>query len=298
MSKRALVTGSLGFTGHYICDALKEQGWAVIGAGIQPSTARDYHQCDLLDEAQIKAVVDTVKPTLVIHLAAVAFVGHEHADGFYSVNILGTRNLLKSLARASHSPDCVIVASSANIYGNSIGGPLSEATQANPGNDYAVSKLCMEHMARLWMDKLPIIITRPFNYTGIGQSTDFLVSKIVDHFRRKAQRIELGNLQIGRDFSDVRDVARAYVALATGHHAGETVNICSGASTRLLKIMALASELTGHHIDIDINPTLARHQEVDSLCGDRSRLEALAGYWEPIPLRDTLRWMLEHATAE
>jgi len=296
MPGRALVTGSEGFTGQYVCQELQSAGWEVWGTGIRPSPSSDqYIPCELVDPQQVEALIARVQPDLVIHLAAIAFVAHGDPSAFYQVNVIGTRNLLASLAASDHKPSCVILASSANIYGNRTEGALNEATPPDPANDYALSKLAMEYMAKLWTQQLPIVITRPFNYTGVGQDQNFLIPKVVQHFKNRSQVIELGNLDVGRDFSDVRDVARAYVALATQCPAGETVNLCSGRSYALRDVLLLASELSGHELTIEINPAFVRSNEVRNLRGDRSRLEALAGYWEPISLAETIEWMLSNS---
>ena len=131
----------------------------------------------------------------------------------------------------SSGPGAVLLASSANIYGNAPVEVIDESVAPAPANDYAVSKLAMEYMARLWMDRLPIVITRPFNYTGVGQAPQFLLPKIVGHFQRGERVIELGNIDVERDFSDVRTVASAY-AVAPHAPAGEVFNVCSGVAFR------------------------------------------------------------------
>ncbi|MDZ7598496.1 MAG: NAD-dependent epimerase/dehydratase family protein [Desulfobacterales bacterium] len=206
----ALITGIKGFTGQYLEAELEAAGWEVwgIGAHEEPGGAR-YQTVDLADADRLRRIVGEVQPDAVVHLAAIAFVGHGDADAFYRVNLIGTRNLLAALAAAKKRPDCVLLASSANVYGNSTEGVLNESTSPNPANDYAVSKLAMEYMARLWRDRLPIVIARPFNYTGVGQTENFLLPKIVSHFRRRAEVIALGNLDVWRDFSDVCALACA-----------------------------------------------------------------------------------------
>ncbi len=296
---RTLVTGIEGFTGYYLRHELEAAGWDVFGTGIESSFgSKKYRRMELNDIAGLRQAVEEVQPDAVVHLAGIAFVGHGDADAFYQVNLLGTRNLLKVLAEAKKKPKCVLLASSANVYGNATEGVLTEATPLNPANDYAVSKLAMEYMARLWLDKLPIAIVRPFNYTGVGQSDSFLLPKIVAHFRRRAEVIELGNLDVWRDFSDVRAVAQAYRRLLEECPVGETVNICSGHTYSLREVVATAEAITGHRIQVEVNPAYVRPNEIKTLCGDPSKLRSLIGFWESPPLDQTLRWMLKTTQSE
>lgn len=292
MGKRVLVTGIQGFTGQYMAAELTAHGYEVFGLGSQPSSAVNYRQVDLLDADAMRRAMAEIQPEVVIHLAALAFVGHGDANAFYQVNLIGTRNLLEALAASGKAPDCVLLASSANVYGNASAGVLTESTIPAPANDYAVSKLAMEYMASLWFERLPIVIARPFNYTGIGQADNFLLPKIVAHYRRGADRIELGNLDVWRDFSDVRAVVRAYRGLIEARPCGQTFNVCSGQAHSLREVLAMCSGITGHSMEVSVNPTFVRANEVKTLCGDASRLRTVLGEWPTPTLEETLRWML------
>ena len=291
--KRVLITGIQGFTGRYMAAEMNAHGYRVYGMGPVQSTEADYFQADLGDKAALQKAVNQILPDVVIHLAALAFVGHGNANDFYKVNLIGTRNLLESLALTTKKPEAILIASSANIYGNRSEGVLDECTQPDPANDYAVSKLAMEFMARLWMDKLPLIITRPFNYTGVGQTENFLLPKIVSHFKRKAEIIELGNLDVWRDFSDVRALVQAYRRLIEAKAFGHTVNVCSGKTHSLREVIAMCEKLSEHNMTIQVNPAFVRVNEVKTLCGDAQLLRSLVGEWQTPELEDTLYWMLE-----
>ncbi|CNH69810.1 GDP-mannose 4,6-dehydratase [Yersinia alsatica] len=291
--KRALITGIQGFTGHYMAVELSAAGYRVFGLGSQPSNDLDYFQVDLLDIDGLTSVVKQVKPHIVVHLAAIAFVGHGNPAAFYDVNVVGTRNLLAALSTVADNIESVLLASSANVYGNTQAGMLSETTIMNPANDYAVSKLAMEYMAKLWSEKLPIIIVRPFNYTGVGQSDNFLLPKIVSHFKRKASEIELGNLDVWRDFTDVRALVKAYLGLLLAKPIGETVNVCSGRTHSLREVINLCEKITSHSLSIHVNPAFVRANEVKTLCGDSTKLQSIVDGWNTPPLEETLRWMLE-----
>tara|TARA_R110001583_G_scaffold149372_1_gene301457 strand:+ start:18008 stop:18910 length:903 start_codon:yes stop_codon:yes gene_type:complete len=294
--QRVLITGINGFTGKYLAENLLRAGYVVFGTGTEAIDKIDnslgYYSVDLRDLASIKKVVKEVRPDFVVHLAALAFVGHGDANDFYEVNLVGTRNLLSALTENNISPTRVLLASSANVYGNAQAGVLNERALVSPANDYAVSKLAMEYVANLWRDRLPIVIVRPFNYTGVGQDEKFLIPKIVRHFREKSSLIELGNIDVWRDFSDVRAVVDAYQGLLEVDCNDMTVNVCSGVTFSLREILTMCQNISGHSLDIQINPAFVRANEVKSLCGDEGLLRTLVPDWSSRPLKDTLSWML------
>ena len=293
MSRRALVTGSEGFTGRYVCQALANAGWEVWGSGVTADgSSSPYVRLDVLDPASIRKSLSIAQPDVVIHLAAVSFAAETDFNRYYNVNLIGTRNLLSGLSSMSRPPNQVILASSANIYGNSDQHCIKETCAAKPENDYAVSKVGMEHISRLFRESLNINIVRPFNYTGIGQNPRFLVPKIISHFRRRASSIELGNLDTERDFSDVRDIARYYVCLAETDSDRKIINFCSGQLISLKSILKIATEKTGHLMEVKINPTFVREGEVFRLLGDRNRLAAIAGTEIQFDIDSTIEWML------
>ncbi|MFN4036693.1 NAD-dependent epimerase/dehydratase family protein [Comamonas aquatica] len=297
---RILVTGANGFTGRYLAAALQDAGHEVHGlvhksvvSGKVPGVSA-LHVADLSDAAGLAAVVNEVQPDKVAHLAAIAFVAHGDIESIYRTNLVGTRHLLEALAQSNAPLDAVLLASSANVYGNSVGGVLDENTPPAPANDYAVSKLAMEYAARLYAGRLPLIMARPFNYTGVGQAESFLIPKIVNHVRRRAPLIELGNLDVARDFSDVRNVVQLYRRLLEAPAAvGQTFNVCSGQAWSLNDVLAMVREISGHDFEVRVNPAFVRQNEVKTLLGSRARLDAVVGEVPEIALRDTLRWMLE-----
>lgn len=284
LGMRVLVTGLDGFTGHYVLRELEEHGHQVIGL-----------KSDLTNLEAVKQEVQLVRPESVIHLAAISFVGHGDANAFYQVNLIGTRNLLEALAQNTEGLQCVLLASSANVYGNSTEGVIDETILPAPVNDYAVSKLAMEYMARIWMNRLPIVVTRPFNYTGVGQSSSFLLPKIVDHFRRGEKEIELGNIDVARDFSDVRMVSAAYRRLIENKITGEIFNVCAGEAYSLTAVLEMMAEMSGYTINVRVNPSFVRANEVKRLVGSGEKLTSHIGKLNEISLRSTLEWMYSAA---
>jgi len=294
MTQRVLVTGSEGFTGRYVCDEFADAGWEVWGAGLQPKPDNPrYLNINLLRPETLGLISEHAQPHVVVHLAASAFVAEADPTGFYTVNLLGTRHLLEALSTATAPPLCTILASSANVYGNSTLEVLDETATTQPINDYAVSKLAMEYLAKTYMARLGIVITRPFNYTGVGQELRYLIPKIVHHFKARVPHIELGNTDLARDFSDVRDIARAYRLLAEAQPHGETFNLCAGEATTLETLISMASEITEHNIEVRVNPDFVRANEVKTLRGTSEKLDNVTKHKRRYAIRDTLSWMLQ-----
>lgn len=276
-----LVTGLGGFTGHFVKTELEANGHSVIGL-----------RSDLTDPDAVENEILHIQPEAVIHLAGLAFVGEDNVNAFYDVNLVGTRNLLQALSKHAPNLQSVLITSSANIYGNSTGGIINESMNPNPSNDYAVSKLAMEYMARLWSNKLPLCIVRPFNYTGVGQNEKFLIPKIVKHFRDQKPFIELGNLDVWREFGDVRTVAAIYRMLIEHCPSGETLNVCTGQTYSLKEVIKICEQLTGYQVEIKVNPKFVRENEVRELKGDNTLLHRWIGDIPSFSFEETLSWML------
>lgn len=283
---KILLTGASGFTGMPFAEMARAAGHQVIAL-----------DCDLADKTALREQVLAAAPDSVVHLAAISFVGHADNSAFYGVNVLGTMNLLEALLAMPVVPNRVLLASSANVYGNCDASPISESQSPAPVNHYAMSKLAMEHMARTYGQHLSLLFTRPFNYTGAGQALKFLVPKLVSHFARREQHIELGNLHVEREFNDVAMVCDAYLKLLEHGEPGETYNVCSGIAYTLQHLVDVLSRITGHEIDVRVNPAFVRQGEVHRLCGNPAKLNNLleqAGCYLHNPtLESTLRGMLE-----
>src|SRR6476620_4739883 len=296
---RTLITGAAGFTGAYLAPLLASRGHEVHGLfhGDEPKDVSDLdrlYACDITDRGAVQSVVDEIQPQHVVHLAAIAYVQHQDVEQMYLANVVGTRNLLDALAGLVQTPRSVIIASSANVYGNSKRGILREDEPFAPANDYAVTKVATEFVASIYSARLPLIIVRPFNYTGRGQSFDFVVPKIVRNARERNPELELGNIDVARDFSDVRTVVDAYARLLEAPEAiGETFNVSSGSAISLKELLSLVGRLSGHHPAVAVNSNLVRKNDVRSLCGCSDKLREIIGPLKQIPIEETLRWMLE-----
>jgi nucleoside-diphosphate-sugar epimerase len=289
-SPTILITGAKGFTGLYLKDAAQKSGLKVVGLS-----------SNLNDIEALEKEVAAAKPDFVAHLAGISFVASKDHEAFYRVHALGTSNLLQALAKLQSVPKKILLASSATVYGTSAN-PLSIEDQTlTPIDHYATSKVAMEEMAKTFFNRLPIVIARPFNYTGVGQKGNFLIPKLVDHFAKQKPFIELGNLNIEREFNDVNMICDAYLKLLDLGKANEIYNVCSGQARSLQFVMDLLKQITGHNIEIRVNPDFVRASEVHRMVGNPERLKSLLasnGLLLQIPdLENTFKRMLNAASS-
>lgn len=280
---KVLVTGSQGFTGRYVKEELLRNNHEVFDL-----------DANLLDKKALDIEIQSKEIDAVIHLAAIAFVQHSDVNAIYENNIMGTRNLLDTLASYVPEVKHVLIASSANVYGNAKVEKITEDTPLNPANDYAISKVAMEHMVQLWIDRLPITITRPFNYTGVGQSEDFVIPKIVRHFKEKKDFIELGNIEVWREYNDVRSVGSVYRKLLENKSLNDVVNICSGKAYSLKEVIETISLMTQHNLNIKVNDDFIRINEIERLAGDPDKLKSIIGDSKFFDMKETIHWMVNN----
>lgn len=274
--KIVFITGISGFTGIQLEKHLINMGFEVYGTTLRNSNNPKHFFCDILKEKSLYHILKTIRPNYIVHLAAISFVASQNKENIYSVNIIGTLNLCEAISKLDYIPNKILIASSAAVYGN-IEGELDETMCPQPVNHYGNSKLVMENMVKPYFNKQNIIITRPFNYTGIGQESHFLVPKIVSHFKDKKLNISLGNIDVYREFNDVDFVVDCYAKLLNADLRSEVVNVCSGKAINIKHIISIMESLGNYKMSIDINPQFVRKNEIKILKGSNKKLFSVIG---------------------
>jgi len=290
--KRVLITGIDSFTGKHLSLYLTQFGYDVYGTSLFKNGVQKY-KCNITKKEEIKDVLQKVRPDFLVHLSGISFAAHGNNEDFYKVNTIGTLNILDTFVELGLEPLKIILASSATVYGNQGLEILDESLCPMPANHYGASKYAMECLVRNYFDRLNITITRPFNYTGIGQEEHFLIPKIVKHFKEGKRVIELGNLNVSREFNDVEYVCEVYKRLLECNVKSEMVNICSNNGIKLLDIIDTMNNLAGYKIEVKVNPAFVRKDEIQSLTGSTDKLYKMIGEVKQKSLENTLRIMFE-----
>ena len=285
---RALITGGKGFVGHWLAAHLKDCGDDVAVIDIET---------DVANGTAVQRVMAGVSPEAVYHLAAMTHVGDswENPSQVLRVNVLGTAEVLAA-ARTLPTNPRVLVVSSAEVYGVVVPAqlPLGEDTPTAPSSPYAASKLAAEAVAlQAWRGyEQPVVVVRPFNHIGPGQSPNFFVpalaKRIVEARRSGGRSLRVGTLTTRRDFTDVRDVVAAYRLLMARGEPGEVYNVCSGRDVAMSEVAERLLGLAGVDLDLQTDPELVRPVDVPVLRGDASKLRAATGWQATTPLATTL----------
>jgi GDP-4-dehydro-6-deoxy-D-mannose reductase len=286
---RALVTGSNGFVGHHLIAHLLDSGDEVLGID------RDV---DVTDESAVRAVFKTYRPEVTYHLAALTHVGEswDHANEFTRVNVVGTHRVLDAAFDAVPSSTTVVVSTS-EVYGivSEEDQPLLETFRVAPANPYSSSKVEAEHVAHDAMRRRGqrVVIARPFNHLGPGQSASFvvpaLVTRLLDAREHGRGEIVVGDLSTRRDFSDVRDVVRAYRLMAQFGLSGEVYNIASGHDVALSDIADQLVTQLAPTVTLVVDPSLLRPVEIPVFRGSYEKLNEATGWSPQISLHQTLQ---------
>jgi len=290
--KKVLITGIDSFTGRHLSKYLIDCGYDIYGTSLSNSSDKIY-KCDITIKDNILDVLREIKPNYLIHLSAISFVGHGNLEEFYRVNTIGTTNILDSFIELNLTPNKIILASSATIYGNQGLEVLNESLCPKPANHYGASKYAMETLASGYFNRLPIIITRPFNYTGIGQSENFLIPKIIHHFKENKKVIELGNIDVKREFNDIGFVCEVYKRLLEVDKDSQMVNIASNRGIKLLDVIDNMEKIANYKIKVEINPAFVRKDEIKSLTGSNQKLFDMIGVVAQKSFEDTIREIYE-----
>ncbi len=296
-AKRVLITGITGFTGTFLADHLLQKGYDVYGTTLSKEKVSPHiFHCDITDANAVRTVVDRAQPDSVIHLAALLPCNTVYKADSYQHNLVGTAHLFEALNQHRNSIRSILVASSAMVYQNNSSN-LTEDSSLLPQSDYALSKFCVEQLAVLWADRLPIVVTRPFNSTGIGHPKHYLIPKIIDHFVNRKPTITLGRLDIERDYSDVRCTVQIYEKLMDNPPHGQTVNLCSGMGIRIQDILNLCTEISGHQLAVHQDTKFMRASDPQRMVGCTKKLESIIGPIPQIPMTETLQWMYQSIQA-
>ncbi len=292
---RALITGSQGFVGRYLRQELEESGYEVVGLDIQPGEGAV--QADLLNPEQLAAAVRQAEPDAVFHLAGQADVARSWKipQRTMEINVLAAVNLMEAVRAFNPSVRMVLVGSS-DQYGNlgEAGRMVSESLATHPQTPYAVSKKAQEEMARVYVRAygMNICMTRSFNHGGAGQRLGFLIpdfaSGIVKVERGEAKSLKVGNLTSRRDFTHVKDVARAYRLIGEKGKPGEVYNVGSGVTWSAQEILDKLCAMAVCPIPVERDPARMRPSDTPVICCDHTKLTTDTGWQPQIPLEDIL----------
>lgn len=310
---KALIIGASGFVGSYLVSAVREE------LGCELYVTRRTHavdmgedvqsfELDILDADAVGALLEQVRPDYIFHLAAQSSIGLSWQKPRLTVeiNVKGSLNLLNAIRRLDYQPRILLVGSGEEYgYINPENVPITETEVLRPGNIYAATKACQSLMGKVYADayNMRMFMVRAFNHMGPGQSDKFVVSDFCKQVAQielgfKPPLISVGNLEAERDFTDVRDMVRAYTSVIQFGVPGEIYNVGSGKAIKIRKILDVILSQSRTKIEVQIDPAKLRPSDIPIIAADTSKLYETTGWKPEIPLEQTVSDVLEYWRSE
>lgn len=311
--QKILITGISGFAGSFLAEDLVAGGHTVHGTFLTDKTSKNLdsikdqihlHQLNLLDAQDVERLVAEIKPDVIFHLAALTSPSESFSDPARVINnnIAGELYLLDAVRKIDFRPR-ILIASSAEVYGivRPSELPVNEKAELRPGSPYAVSKIAQDFLAlqyQLSYDMATIRV-RPFNHIGPRQAPIFVVASFASQIAaieagKQKPVLMVGNLDAKRDFTDVRDMVRAYQLLIEKGEKGEVYNVGSGISYRIKDILGMLISFSSTKIEVRVDPAKLRPSDAPDIYSDNTKIKNITDWMPTIPLEQTLRETLEY----
>ena len=298
--KKLLIFGYSGFVGPYLAKEFADNGYAVYGCDINESLNNDkttFFKCDILNFKEVDDVVSRVLPDVIVNLAAISSVGQswKNPQLTFQVNVSGALNILESSKKVSKKPKILFIGSSEEYV--SCEYPVSEIDQLNANNPYGISKIAQEQLAALYREQysLNIYCVRSFNHIGVGQRDTFVIPSWcrqvaeIEKGISDSNTVKVGNINIYRDFTDVRDVVKAYRLIVESNNSASLYNVGSGNAYLLKDLLSIIVSFSSKRIDVVVESNYLRPNDNGYICCNRSKITNELG-WEPKhDIRDTLK---------
>ena len=311
MSQKVFITGATGFVGRYLIRLLSIENYQIYGTAYPelPEKAEfeettTLYNIDIRSEEDISSAIKDVVPDKIFHLAAVSNVGHSWRKRKETMesNLMGSFYVFESVRQFAPKARILFVSSS-DVYG--ISAPVKEALSEDIDpkivSPYAFTKVCGEQLSQFYseIEGLDVVIARPFPHTGPGQSSDFVCSDWALQIAKIEMGlvepvIKTGNLDVRRDFSDVRDVVKAYIFLLEKGGRGEIYNVCSGRAAALNDILKILLSFSSKKIEVKVDPDKMRKADIPLLLGNNEKIRNELNWLPEIPLDQTLKELLNY----
>lgn len=298
--KKVLIFGVGGFVGGYLAREFLDCGYTVCGSDKKKSTMIpdevQFQEGDLLDAEQVINLIEKASPDIVVNLAAISSVGTSWKipQATISVNVVGALNIMEAARRCSVMPKVMFIGSSEEYTTSDA--PINEKTPLNANNPYGISKMTQECFAQVYRERygMKIYCVRPFNHTGIGQSDSFVLPSFCKQVAEieksgKSGVIKVGNLAVERDFSDVRDIVRAYRMIVESEDCSKIYNVGSGRAYSLAELLEYIISLSNQKISIEMDPSRVRPIDTPRICCDFGEIEEDLGWRPQYSIFETLR---------